>query len=185
MFYLFSKSKVKRFLTGGFVLLAIIAIITGCNSDLEDDTNYPGVLPEGLTGKWVFNVDDYYEVIPVDGQIGTLQYTSVWDGTDYGYEGIIRFISNYSESSGIIILEFTDGAPDASKPFTGIYYQNLNASTVKLANVINLKAVAEGDYANYCVDTETLEEAITKFTRGNSGKYVDWSNVIPYTKTSS
>ena len=185
MFYLFSKSKVKRFLTGGFVLLALIAVMTGCGTDLVDDTNYPGVLPEGLVGEWIFSGpygDDTYII-----EETILEYPADFG---FGYNGTIEFVSNYNSASGVIIIKYSaTGRPDydiwgTDEPFyngndyTAVYYRELGANTVQLAGVVNLI-----DWSSPA--TYTLEEAIAKFTRGNSGKYVDWGNVMPYTKTST
>jgi hypothetical protein len=92
-----------------------------------------------------------------------------------GFKGTIRFVSNYSSGSGIIIIEYTE------KPayplyngldFFGIYYRNLNTDSVQLANAANLP-----DYS--APDTATLDEAKGKFTRIKMGLYVDWSVVQP------
>ena len=108
----------------------------------------------------------------------TFQY--VFDDPEwgnFGFKGDIRFVSNYSSSSGVIIIELTQGASNPGKPFTGIYYRNLTSSTVQLANAIN------PDYSS--ADTATLDEAKTKFTRNKMDTYVSWGIVQPYTKTTS
>ena len=185
MFYLFSRSKVKRFLTGGFVLLAIIAIMTGCSTDLEDDTNYPGELPDGLIGEWVFS-GDYGEDTYIITET-TLEYPADFG---FGYDGTIEFVSNYNSISGVIIIKYSPaGHPDydiwgTTEPFyngndyTAVYYRELKADTVQMAGAVNLV-----DYSSPA--TFTLEEAIAKFTRANSVKYIDWGYVMPYTKTST
>ena len=182
--FLFFRGKLKRFLTGGFVLLTLVAVMTGCSTDAEDDTNYPGVLPEGLIGKWVFSGpygDDTYII----GET-TLEYPADFG---YGYDGTIEFVSNFNSASGVIIIKYSAaGRPDydiwgTTDPFyngndyTAVYYRELKANAVQLAGVVNL-----ADWSSPA--TFTLEEAIAKFTRGNAGKYIDWGSVMPYTKTS-
>ena len=158
-------------------VLGFLAVVLSCDSNIaDDDANVPGDLPETLRGEWVSippgstTPADYY-VIEAD----TLQY--VFDDPEwgnFGYKGNIRFVSNYSSSSGIIIIEYTQGVSDPGKSFAGIYYRNLTNSTVQLANAIN------PDYSP--ADTATLNEAKTKFTRNKMDTYVSWGVVQPYTK---
>ena len=145
MFSFFPSHKAKNFLFVSLIILA--AILGGCSTDPEDDANYPGTLPNALKGKWVFDSDNYYEI----GENSVI-YASAWEGADYGFEGSILFVSNYGADSGIIIIQYTKGAPNPAKKFTGIYFRNLTPNTVQLANAINLS-----DYSY--ADTETLEEA--------------------------
>jgi hypothetical protein len=142
-----------------------------------DDTNIEGALPYLLQGDWAY--------IPPHSERASEVYTITADAVDYGYagddntgtnfKGKIRFVSNYSSTSGVIIIEYTE------KPayplynglsFFAIYYRNLNAAWVQLANAINPDRQS-------APDTATLEEAVAKFTRMNTGTYVDWSVVQP------
>lgn len=175
MFSLFRmRTFHKKVLSAVLVLGFLAAVMGGCGTVGDDDTNYPGILPASLAGKWVFDSDNNYEI---KGK--TLKYVSMFGGTDYGFEGIIEFVSNYSNRSGIIIYKYTTGIPEAGKPYSGTYYQNLNSNTVQLANVWDL--TAPGDWGA-SADTKTLEEAINKFTKGKMGNYVNWANVQPYKK---
>ena len=173
MFFYFSqvKAKSKRFVFAALVLVLLAAFLSGCKTEPEDDTNYEGELPAGLIGKWVFDKDNWYEIQESGGSY-KLIYTAIFDDPEWGYfdysfEGDIEFISNYSSNSGIIIVKYTYGEYDDTKPYTGIYYREITSSTVKLANVWDLK---KKDSA----DTTTLEEAIDKFTRSKTGKYVGY-----------
>ena len=141
-----------------------------------DDTNIQGALPELLRGEWVYappgsDIPSERYVIEED----TIQYGYGGGDADTNYRGDIRFVSNYSTTSGVIIIEYTE-APHYEKyngnSFFGIYYRNLKSDTVQLANAINL-----GDMS--APDTATLEKAIAKFTRLQTGNYVDWGNVQP------
>ena len=186
MFWFSLLSGVKgRKLKAGitFPVLAIsLAVLIGCTTDLEDidDTNYPGTMPLLLVGEWGYPSEGY--VITEE----TLNYNSSGsyedgDGItqyyDYSFAGDICFVSNFDSKSGVIIIEYTSPPPDPdpTRPFTAVYYRNLTGNSVQLANVVNL-----GDYSS--ADTETREKAISKFTRGNMPKYVDWSYVLPQTK---
>ena len=159
------------------LILGFLAAVIGCASNITDDnSNIPGTLPERLQGEWVFippgssKPADYYVI-----KEATVEY--VFDDPEwgsFGYEGDIRFVSNYSSSSGVIIIEYTNDSSDPAKPFAGIYYKNLTNSTVQLANAINT------DYSS--ADTATLKEAIDKFIRNKMDTYVSWAYVQPYTK---
>jgi len=141
----------------------------------EDDANIQGALPELLRGEWIFIQPGMST--PAERYIianDTIQYIGYADG-DTNYKGEIRFVSNYSTNSGVIIIEYTespsyDGYNGNS--FFGIYYRNLKRDTVQLANAIS------PDHSS-APDTATLEEAVGKFTRLNMGSYVDWSVVQP------
>ena len=171
----FLSSFPKKVLNAVFVLVLLVAIV-GCDSNgntSNDNSNEQGVFPPNLAGEWLGLIPgstipaDYY-VIEED----TLQY--VMDDPEWGmeYTGNIRFVSNYSSSSGLIIIEYTQGASDPGKPFAGIYYKSLTSSTVQLANAIN------PDYSS--ADTTSLDEAVEKFTRNKMDTYVSYWG--PYTK---
>ena len=164
----FLSSFPKKVLNAFFILVFMAAILS-CDtngSTTNDNSNVPGSLPASLQGEWGFIPPGSSE--PADLYIidsTTLHY--VYDDPEwgsYGYQGNILFVSNYSSSSGIIIIEYTNGASDPSKPFAGIYYRNLTSNTVQLANAIN------PDYSS--PDTATLSEAKEKFTQNSIGNYV-------------
>jgi hypothetical protein len=142
-----------------------------------DDTNIEGALPQQLQGEWAYT--------PPGSEIASEVYVITAETIRYGYAGQndigtgfagnIRFVSNYSSGSGVIIIEYTE-KPSYDKynglDFFGIYYRNLTAGSVQLAN-----AIAFPDYS--APDTATLDEAVAKFTRMKMGLYVDWSVVNP------
>ena len=176
----FLSSFQKKVLTAFFVFGFLAAGLTGCDSSIADnDANNQGTLPENLQGEWVFippgsnTPADYYNISE-----STLRY--VMDDPDYGsdYAAAIRFVSNYSNDSGVIIIEYTQGYIfgadyDVEYPFTGIYYKNLGGNTVQLANAYDGSGRTE---------TTTLDEAKAKFTRNKMDTYVSWTYVQPYTK---
>jgi hypothetical protein len=140
-----------------------------------DDTNIEGALPYLLQGEWAH--------IPPGSDVVSELYTITAETMGYGYAGAnnigtdfkgnIRFVSNYSGDSGVIIVEYTEKPSYAAYnglSFFAVYYRNLNAGWVQLANAINLRDKS-------APDTATLEEAVAKFTRLNMGNYVDWSVV--------
>jgi hypothetical protein len=168
MFSFISSVKVKRVLFTGLVLVLLVCISGGCKNEAEDDNvNKPGSLPSGLVGKWVDY--DSFEITA-----GTIKYDD--GGYGFGYEGTIRFISNYDSKSGVIIVEYTTGAPLATKPFHAIYYLNLTGTTVSLNNTW------DATDALYSADTDTLDAAKEKFTLASMGNWMDLGMAPTYTK---
>jgi hypothetical protein len=163
------------------VWLLTFLFITGC--DLygkigTDDTNIEGALPALLKGEWVYTPPGSSSPERYVIEENTLQYGYGGESV-YDYKGDIRFVSNYSTDSGVIIIEYTVRPTYQKyngKPFFGIYYRNLKSNTVQLANPINLA----DSYS--APDTDTLEEAIKKFTRNRMGSLVGWGNVQPQTR---
>ncbi|MDR1987041.1 MAG: hypothetical protein LBP88_08745 [Treponema sp.] len=105
-------------------------------------------------------------------------------GWDFDYEGAIRYTKRFNDTEGLIIIEYTEeGWPKYTEPghtvspyvgtpipgpFFGIYYSGLNADSVILANTTTLDAVPP--YAP--PETQTLEEAIEKFTEHTRNRFV-------------
>jgi hypothetical protein len=163
------------------LLFAAALVLSGC--DLYgtvggDDTNIAGALPYLLPGKWLSysygNPSDSYTITDTE-----ITYDDGSGGAwSMGYTGTIRFVSNYSSSSGVIIIEYTrpptyDGYN--GNDFFAIYYRNLTANTMQMANATILGP-------NTCPDTATLDEAVRKFTRMQMGNYINWSIVQPFEK---
>ena len=175
------KTNTTKFLYIFFAAgLAALLFLAGCElyGKAGDDGNTQGTLPVLLRGEWVYippgsSAPSERYIIDAD----TVQYGYGGGESDTNYKGNIRFVSNYSATSGVIIIEYTE-SPSYQKyngnKFFSIYYRNLNSDTVQLANAIN------ADYSS--PDTKTLEEAIKKFTRLRMGNYVDWGVVQPQQK---
>jgi hypothetical protein len=170
-----------KFFKSILLSILILLLMVGCELYGKlgvDDTNNPGSLPGLLKGEWVYikpGTSTPAERYVITGE--TIEY-GYGSGSPTDFKGDIRFVSNYNSTSGVIIIEYT---VQPSYPlyndnsFYGIYYRNLKTNSVQLANAINLN-----DYS--APDTNTLEEAIEKFTRLKMSKYVDWSVVQPQVK---
>jgi hypothetical protein len=161
-----------------FFILPAILLFSGCELYGKvggDDTNIEGALPDLLRGEWAYippGSDIPSEVYRISGDTISYGYGSGSSSTDY--TGTIRFVSNYSSDSGLIIIEYSSPPSYAlynGLSFFAIYYRNLRSGTVQLANAIN------PDYS--APDTVTLEEAIGKFSRMRMGYYVNWGVVQP------
>jgi hypothetical protein len=163
-----------------FAAFAVILLFSRCELYGKvggDDTNIEGALPYRLQGEWAY--------IPPGSERASEVYTITADTIRYGYagdnnigtnfKGNIRFVSNFSGDSGVIIIEYTEKPSYAlynGLPFFAIYYRNLNAGWVQLANAINPDLQS-------APDTASLEEAVAKFTRMTMGNYVNWAVVQP------
>jgi hypothetical protein len=172
----FSVDRAKRFLFICFALLAMAAVVTGCDTNLGSDTNKEGALPNALIGKWS-TAYDYFEI----SRVGDTEFLSYYDG-GYGgaYIGTIRYVSNYDSRSGLIIIQYNSGAPDSSKPFHAVYYLKFVPGTsVELNNTYIVSIPYPG---NNNADTVTLAQAIAKFTRESMGNYMNFSYSTPYNK---
>ena len=167
-----TKGFIKKAEIAGIILLGLLLVLGSCSTSSADDTNYPGVLPDGLIGTWSFdgtNADRY----TIDSD--TIKHEMVWESDDYGFTGTISFVSNYSSSSGVIIFEYSSGDFITPGTYDAVYYRDLTPTTVKLADAINLN-----DFSSSA--TATLDQAVAKFTRGNWGKFVNWGGVMTQTK---
>jgi len=162
-----------------FAILLILLLFPGCELYGKigtNDANIQGALPALLRGEWVFIQTGL--TIPAERYLigeNIVQYGYGAGESEYDYKGDIRFVSNYSANSGVIIIEYIDAERPAyagynGNSFFGIYYRNLSNSTVQVANAIRLTDLSSPD-------TATLEEAIEKFTLANRGTFVNWSNV--------
>ena len=154
LFVLLKKSQ-KRALLAVLVFGLLAAFFTGCdNGSTDDDVNIRGTLPSGLVGKW----DSGYDSFEIKSDMVTLEYDD--GGYGYGYTGTIEFVSNYDSRSGVIIIEYSSGAPDTNKPFHAIYYLDYKPGTS-----VELHITSDANDPNYSADTATLNQAIAKFTR--------------------
>jgi hypothetical protein len=182
------QTKALQTLCAIFFITVLFLSFTGCELYGKvggADVNLPGVLPDMLRGEWTYTQpgsnDPAERYIiekgsPENNEADTVQYGYGGGADPTDYKGVIRFVSNYSEDSGVIIIEYTE-AEKPSYPlyngnsFFGIYYRNLKDNSVQIANSINPD--------NSAPDTPTLDEAIKKFTRFNMGTFVNWGVVQP------
>jgi len=188
MFSFFSVNRLNKFLSVGFVLLVMVAVLGGCSlndNDFVDDNK----LNSGLVGTWRdywgSGLDDF------DGYIITETHLTYGFGDFIAYKGTIRYVSNFSASTGVIIIEYDEGyeatyveydedwnyvdTHDCIGNFVGIYFKNLKSgSSVEMSQAINIAN-------NLGAEKLTLEAAKAAFTSGNSGNYVSfWGG--PYLK---
>jgi hypothetical protein len=168
-------------------VLSVVLLITGAllfsACDLYGvvggtEANVPGSLPFLLRGKWAY-------IQPgnsVPAELYTITDTTIEYGygggsSVYDFSGTVEFVSNYSAGSGVIIVKY-DPAKKPRYPlyngggFGAVYYRNLQAGSIQLANAINLSDMS-------APDTAALDEAVEKFTRTAMNAYVDWGNVQP------
>lgn len=176
------QARVSRYALSLGLLLALLAACDLYGTVGMEDTNFPGTLPELLRGEWVFP-EPATGAPPADGYIirtgegDTLRYID-HSGAGFSFKGNIVFVSNWSGTSGVMIIrfiEYPDWDGHNGNSYSAIFYRNLGTSSVQLANAIVLSDLS-------APDTATLEEAIENFTRGRIGRYVDWGAVQPQTR---
>jgi len=145
MFSFISTQRVKKCFFMSFVFVLLAFFLIGCDSNGDNATS-GGSVPDGLVGKWASF--DTYEISKTT--INYFMPGSEWEGVVYPdteFKGAIRSVSNFNNTSGVIIWQYIEGAPDPSKPFTATYYRNLTAISVQLANVITLGTWESADTA--------------------------------------
>jgi hypothetical protein len=169
MFYFFSQVKVKRVLFTGLVLVLFAGFLGGCSVDPKTEENTTG-LPDGLLGKWVSdNFGDYWEITGSGTIINGY-------GNDVYSSGIIRNVTNFNSSSGVMIVEFSSSYSfNPARPFGAVYYLNFTGNTV------SPNSAWDSTDPNGA-EVPTLAEAITKFTQTSMSNYVNTALAVPYTK---
>jgi hypothetical protein len=174
-------------------LLAGALVLAGCPMEDDPAERVPG-LDSRLEGTWEFDDTGYggeRYVINGDsltyGSLGGTGADAVFTET---YAGTIVHAESYTNSAGVIIIEYTVGhkqkwyfydednnwakTPHDPQPvgnFYGIYYHHLGPKDGKL----EVTFANTSDIANGYGPTEagTLEEAIGKFTVENMNKYIN------------
>ncbi|MDR1250636.1 MAG: hypothetical protein LBK62_00560 [Treponema sp.] len=126
-----------------------------------------GDTPPSLFGTWLGvvlpeNTPDTYGI-----SAATLEYDDNSAAYHFEYAGDIKKITAFTSSAGVIILQYTsvDPSQGTAGDFFGVYYRELSAGTVKMANAYDL---TNQEYPS----ADSLEQAQTQFTVGNAGKYV-------------
>jgi hypothetical protein len=176
------RRRLPRTLCALGVLAALgLAALTLSSCDLGSGpaaiVDVEGSLPGALVGEW----SSWSGNRRLDGYTITADTLSYDDGSGgeflFSYAGTIQYVANFSATAGIIIIKYTT-LPQwedlADRPYFGVYYRNLKADSVQLANAINPDKSAP--------ETATLEEAIAKFTRHREGDFVSWGVVTPQRK---
>ncbi|MCL2008697.1 MAG: hypothetical protein FWG77_11510 [Treponema sp.] len=154
------------------VFLSFALLFTGCNMDDDSHTDRAFV-PVGI---WETDFDRY-EI--TSNSIDYVMDNSSWNPVNDVLQGQIVRAIDFSPDAGVLIIRVNAASgpliANTVGNYTGIYYRDFSAGSIRLANAIDLT-----DYSP--VETDSLTEAIALFTAGNSGSHVDWSFVISYTK---
>jgi hypothetical protein len=163
----FRKISLFSFLLA-LCLLTGAALFSGCDMGGGDPYTGPGGTVGPLVGYWYSGTDGY----AINNTI--LSYNDGSDGQwGMSYAGIIRHVSNFSLTSGVLIVEYTS-APvmpyTTTEPanFIGVYYRIQGPNEVKLANSYDTTGTATPD----------LAAAIAKFTQAEESTFVySWDGV--------
>jgi hypothetical protein len=185
-----------------YYLLFFISSLSLISCPLENDPLEGGEgLDERLYGLWRFEYGRIVEEINITrksrtpGNLGALSYGgNIWEdiGFKENFAGDIVYAENFSESAGIIIIEYWPGheqtwvdwdkayppyyfPPRADNPvdknFYGIYFLNLNPEGTQV-----FLACTNDQSNNYGpTETATLKEAVAKFTKGSMNQLLDLS----------
>jgi hypothetical protein len=172
-----SVHRARRFLSVGFILLAMAAVLGGCDTDPDPNPDYPinsTTLPNGLLGEWAATYDSFS--ITRGSGIETVEYHD--GGFGYGCKGTVRFVSRFNAKDGVIIIELTEFKtnPDNKKPFHAIYYLDFKPGVS-----VELNEASDPE-PPYNADTATLNEAQNKFTFDNRDNYINEFFSVPYYK---
>ena len=168
MFSFLSEVKAKRFLYAAFIVLAIVFLFAGCDSDSDPvlpPAVYSTMIPDNLLGKWVSTYGDWYEITRVN-DVETLKY--FMPGAEFGgvfypdweYEGRICAVIAFNEETGVIIIKYPDD--DDPAPYQAHYYLDFIPG-------VSVSINSTGD-ANTLAD---LEEAKEKFNFDDMADYID------------
>jgi hypothetical protein len=174
---IFSSKKnllVKKAFSLLFVLFLVTgaAVFSGCDPDGGDDEDdgKSGFIPEG-TWSSTWDGDAGTDVYKIDGN--TFSYTSTpTGGTASGWTGTIAGAVDFvPQSSGVLIVEYVK-PPEGQyaghredHPYTGVYYSEHSASSVKIAD-------AWEPGFSFRAEAKTLDEARKIFTEGNATTHV-------------
>jgi hypothetical protein len=184
------RPLVSRVVSLFFMLCLVVgvAFFTGCDTDGDDEFVDDNQLKSSLVGTWKYAFPDNagYESYSISNT-STLTKTEDWGGgPNVAFSGIIVHVSNFSDTAGVIIIKYESGKEKQwysydsnynatliprTGDFYGIYFTDLTASTVKLADT------ADTSHNYGPTETATLNQAISKFTAGAVGNFVDWSVV--------
>jgi hypothetical protein len=183
------------------VLLFLAALVLAA-CPLEDDPQESGVeLDPRLYGVWRFESGRIVEEFRITREplnpanAGALiAGSNIWEalGFQENFAGDIVYAENFSENSGIIIIEYWPGheqnwvdwaqamppeyfPPRADSPvgknFYGIYFLNMNEE----GNEVFLACTNDQNNNYGPTETKTLEEAIAKFTQSNRSQLMNLS----------
>jgi hypothetical protein len=164
----------KTFAFAVLFCLSAALLITGCKEDAggSGDPVDDHKLNSNLIGTWSSPYDDEYVITA-----NKITYDD--GGYGGGSAGTIRYVSNFTSSAGVIIIEYDAdhkasyyeyddsyniiGSLPLKGDFIGVYYKNLKPGvSVSLG----------GAYIYGGAEEATLDDAKKAFTAGNEGKYI-------------
>jgi hypothetical protein len=158
-----------------FVMFCLsTALFTGCGpSDYFDDHK----LKQDLIGTWE---SEYY-----DGYTIKATHLSYGYGADsIEYAGIIKYVSNFSNTAGVIIIEYdTDHKPTYYAGYDPVTYEPIGDPLPLKGNFIGIyfddfkpgvSVQMGGAYVAGGAEKATLVEAIATFTQWNEGTYMGY-----------
>jgi hypothetical protein len=177
---MFSLFSLRRFAPSAFILLVMLflssaLLLIGCK-DEPDPVDDQNKLNQNLIGTWA---SEYF-----DGYIISSTKISYDDGSGIDYAGTIRYVSNFSSTAGIIIIEYdADKKPTYYEGFDPITWEPIGDPLPLNGNFIGIyyKDLKPGvsvqmgaAYVDGGAETATLNEAKAEFTMGNEGSYITW-----------
>jgi hypothetical protein len=170
------SGSLRRHRTRGVFALAVMfclsaLLFTGCNDNSFVDDHK---LNSNLIGTWTSTYGDNNTI--------TADRFTYDDGYGGMYAGTIRYVSNFSDNAGVIIIEYDAdkkptyyettedyGDPNKTVPlkgnFIGIYYKDFKPGvSVSMAQA----------YINHGAEQPTLDAAVSAFNVDTVGTYVSY-----------
>ena len=168
-----SRRRIARAALAGLLCLASAFLFLSC--PMEGSTGGGGGDGGGggggntptLYGTWQgvvkpTNTPDTYTISATE-----LRYDDNSPAYNFEYKGSITKIVTFDNASGVIIIQYTEvpASQGTVGGYFGVYYRDLSAGTVKMANAYDLSQNAYPSAAS-------SGDADKMFTEGNAGKYV-------------
>lgn len=159
--------KFGFFFLGVCLMMGALGFV-GCDLLGKTDETDLGDSISALVGTWASEYGDSYTITAT-----SVSYDAGY-GEDFNYAGTIRYVDNFTNTAGVIIIEYTKApkyytdttyttTADAPGNFIGIYYKDLQSSSVSMGQA----------YKDGGAETQTLEAAKTTFTAGATGDYME------------
>jgi hypothetical protein len=152
-----------------FVLFMVLGALsfTGCPMEGSNAFVDYHKLNPGLIGTWKISGDgwtDTYQITAGTGkQIG---YISHPDGFQPYNDAVIEYVYNFDETSGCIIMKYTDGSN--SGRYNAVYFKDILNNSVLLGDAYDTAIPYPG---NNDSSVSTLTEAKEKFAPKNAEAY--------------
>ena len=167
----------RSFARSAFVLIILSALLvfSGCDDKPPPPPPPPGFeLKSALIGTWSSTGGDSYTITATK-----LSYDAGGYGGDYA--GTIRDGSNFTDTAGVIIIEYDLGhecvyynsGTVGPGTFLGIYYKELTPGVS-----VEMGQAMDSGYTG--AEEKTLADAKVMFTAGNEGTYMSFYGT--YTK---